>query len=260
MSRLMQFGINNAESSSVIERRRPADLFKKYLTVVQANSRELLDAVFRLRFQVYCVERGFEDAAAHPDGRERDEHDARSRHFVVLYRPARTRASTPVGTVRLILPHRGTDLPVLNLLSPSDRRRLDLPLASTAEISRVAVPRTFRKRLKSDLSRHPDQALRGRGSVREALNLLNFWLIRAVGTMTADEGITHFLAVMEPPLLRLLRRLGIEFHPIGGMVEHHGLRQPAWAATSNIIDGIKKLRPELWEVAFENRWKARGVY
>jgi N-acyl amino acid synthase of PEP-CTERM/exosortase system len=252
MSSLLQFGINNAESAAVVRKRKPADLFKKYLTVMHANSRELLDAVFRLRFQVYCLERGFEDAAAHPDGRERDEDDARSLHFVVLYRPMKARASIPAGTVRLILPRRGIDLPVLRLLSIRQRRRLDLPLTSTAEVSRFAVPREFRKRLTRDLSARPDHAFRTLGGAREAPNPLSFLLLRAVVTMTADQGITHILAMMEPPLLRLLGRLGIEFHPIGGMVEHHGLRQPVWGAMSNIIQGIKRHRPEVWDVAFED--------
>ena len=55
-----------------------SELFNRYLSVVPANSPSLLDQAFRLRFQVYCVERGFENPSDHPDGRERDRDDDRS--------------------------------------------------------------------------------------------------------------------------------------------------------------------------------------
>jgi N-acyl amino acid synthase of PEP-CTERM/exosortase system len=253
MPTLVKFAYRKNSASS--QARSPVDLFRTYLSVVEANSKELLDHVFRLRYQVYCVERGFENAAAYPDGRERDGDDWRSAHFLVLYRPAQAAQGTPVGTVRLILPRAGTLLPVLKLLRPADRRSIDLPLATTAEVSRFAVPRAFRKRLNEDWTRHPGVPSQPDSAACPLLGLLNFWLIRAVVTMTIRQGITHITAVMEPALLRLLRQLGVEFHPIGGVVEHHGLRQPVWAAMAAVIDGIQKRRPDLWEIAFDNAWE-----
>jgi N-acyl amino acid synthase of PEP-CTERM/exosortase system len=247
----MQTNFNSAKRNEFLISSRPLiNLFRRYFTVVQANSTELLDDVFRLRFQVYCLERGFENATAYPDGRERDHEDSRSSHFLVLYRPADDVDGAAVGTVRLILPRRGADLPVVKLLSTGERRKLDLPLNSTAEVSRFAVPRSFRKRLEHDLGKSLAS-----GAAKQALSLLNFWVIRAVTMMTADGGITHIVAMMEPALLRLLRRLGIEFHPMGRTIEHRGLRQPVWAATVNLTERIRQCRPELWEIAFDSGWE-----
>ena len=67
--------------------------------------------------------------------------------------------------------------------------------------------------------------------------------------MSAIGGITHIVAMMEPALLRLLRRLGIEFHPVGALVEHHGLRQPGWAAMAVLVERVKECHRELWEIA-----------
>jgi N-acyl amino acid synthase of PEP-CTERM/exosortase system len=254
MSTIASLISSDGNARNAIGRGAPIDLFRKHLSVIQARSAELLDDVFRLRFQVYCVERRFENPAEYPDGRERDEDDSRSNHFLVLYRPAHAVERMAVGTVRLILPRGGAELPVLRLLPARDRRKLDLPLESTAEVSRFAVPRAFRRRLKRDLAGHIGDGARSGSETWQLLGLLNFWLIRAVVTSTAKEQITHIVAVMEPALLRLLRRLGIEFHPMGGMVEHHGLRQPAWAPMSHIIDGIRRCRPELWDVAFDAGW------
>src|SRR5947207_6042873 len=44
----------------------------------------LLEQSYRLRHQVYCMERQFLDAAAHPDGRETDEFDEYSVHLGVV--------------------------------------------------------------------------------------------------------------------------------------------------------------------------------
>jgi N-acyl amino acid synthase of PEP-CTERM/exosortase system len=126
---------------------KSVELFGHYLTVVQANSKELLDSVFRLRFQVYCRERSFEDAAAYPDGRERDDDDPRSLHFLVLHSPT----NAAIGTVRLILPRRGADLPVLRLVGTEQQCRVHLPLETTAEVSRFAVAKAFRKGLQPAL-------------------------------------------------------------------------------------------------------------
>lgn len=229
------------------------ELFQKFFKIVPVNSRELLDQVFRLRFQVYCLERSFESPADHPDGRERDDDDGRSSHFLVLYRGEKCRQATAVGTVRLVLPRRGAELPVFRLLPHHDRRRIGLPISSTAEVSRFAVPRSFRRQLERDLGDQGGDAAAD-SIARLALELLNFWLVRGVVRMTATSGITHIVAMMEPALLRLLRRLGIQFHPMGRMVQHHGLRQPVWAAMTNVTNGIRRCRPELWEVAFDAGW------
>lgn len=45
------------------------DAYNKYFKVIRADSPELLDEVFRLRYQVYCIEHKFENQHDFPDGR-----------------------------------------------------------------------------------------------------------------------------------------------------------------------------------------------
>jgi N-acyl amino acid synthase of PEP-CTERM/exosortase system len=233
MSTAAPFEPISRTARSVAEESSLFDLFKRYLTVVPADSKELLDHVFRLRFQVYCVERGFENLAEHPDGREHDCDDGRSVHFLVLDRAT----GEPAGTVRLILPQIGNDLPVLRLTGTRDPC---LPLHTTAEVSRFAVAKAFRRPLEASwcCSRR-----------RTALPIITFGLIQAIVMMSAIGGITHIVAMMEPALLRLLRRMSIEFHPVGGLVEHHGLRQPGWAAMGHLAERVKECHRDLWEIA-----------
>jgi N-acyl amino acid synthase of PEP-CTERM/exosortase system len=234
--------------------RKSIEFLKQFTSVIHANSKELLDDVFRLRFQVYCLERGFEHATDYPDGRERDEDDCRSIHFLVLYRPAAAVSDVPVGTVRLIMPRSGKNLPVLKLTAARERRRIDFPLESTAEVSRFAIAKAFRSCLERDwrLRHRAGTAL----CERAAPPLLTYGLLRAVVMMSATSGITHIVAMMEPALIRLLGRLRIRFQPIGGPVEHHGLRQPVWAAMPELVDQVKRSHPELWELAMGAGWRA----
>ncbi len=225
----------------------PTDLFNHYLAVVPANSGELLDKAFRLRFQVYCLERGFEKAADYPDGRERDGDDRRSLHSLLLDRAT----GSAVGTVRLILPRGGDELPVSKLIGADPVHGAGLPLETTAEVSRFAVAKAFRAQLEEGWRPRPGHAAAARGERGPALQLLTFGLIRAVVMMSALGEITHIVAMMEPALLRLLRRLGIAFHPLGKLVNHHGLRQPGWALIEHLIACITECRPELGEIIAE---------
>jgi N-acyl amino acid synthase of PEP-CTERM/exosortase system len=218
---------------------RLIDDFREWIGIVPANSRELLDYAYRLRFQVYCLERGFEDAAQYPDGRERDADDARSMHCLLISRPTRM----VLGTVRLILPQCGRSLPVSRMVG-SRWRGLDLPVGTTAEVSRFAIAKAVRRQMEPCMPN-------SRVGARQTLPLLSLGLIQAAVMMGLSRGITHVVAAMEPPLLRLLARFGVEFHPIGEPIDHHGLRQPSWATGSDVIVRLKQLLPEFWECALE---------
>ena len=100
-----------------------SELFNRYLSVVPADTPSLLDQAFRLRFQVYCVERGFENPADHPDGRERDRDDDRSLHSLLIDRAT----GSAVGTVRLILPRAVMSCRCSGSLEPSEQSATALP-------------------------------------------------------------------------------------------------------------------------------------
>src|SRR6266436_1796399 len=85
----------------------------RYFEVVPAAfTPGLLDEVYKLRYQVYCVEHSFEDAADHPTGRETDCHDPFSQHVALVCRSS----GEVVGTGRLIFPS-GQAVPCLPLLA-----------------------------------------------------------------------------------------------------------------------------------------------
>ena len=228
-------------------RARLKDLYDRYFEIIPAQTAEQLTASFRLRYEVYCVENPFEDPAENPDGLESDFNDARALHSLLVHRAT----GDLVGTVRLVLPYldkSGMGLPIRNIcdheLLAEDNPTL--PWASTAEISRFAVSKKLRQRVTDlpvaggDLPPETD--------TRRRIPDTSLGLMQAVIAMASASGITHLCAVMDPTLLRMLRRLGMDFPSLGPLVKHHGLRQPCYA---NLDTGLAKTwlaRREVWEL------------
>ncbi len=195
--------------------------------LVFPRSPDQLDDVFRLRYQVYCLERGFEPAR---NGRESDRFDPFARHALV-----RDRAShQPVGTVRLVPPAPGDSLlpfPINKVCDPGLLRHL--PRARTAEISRFALSKNYRT----------DRGVTGL--------LLRLFLMRGVIALSGELGLTHWCALMEPCLMRLLRASSIHFQTRGPPVEHHGLRQPAGAVVADVLTSSAREQPLFWDFVTE---------
>jgi N-acyl amino acid synthase of PEP-CTERM/exosortase system len=225
--------------------------YERYFKVLKADTPSLLDQVYRLRYQVYCVENPFEDPAEHCDGRERDEYDERSAHILLVHRDS----GEAIGTARLILPRRDDrpqgPLPMQQLLAPDDRRALQrLPLRRTAEISRFAVGKDLRclwrtrpahRAAFSDLSRE------FQASERLLMRYITFGLLRGILDACMDHAILYLAAVMEPALIRALARFGLDFEPIGGRVDYHGIRQPCIARLANLIERVRGRHMPLWQ-------------
>lgn len=218
-------------------------LYAQYFEAVPANTPALLDAAYALRYRVYCVEHPFEDARTTRDEREIDAYDAHSVHAVLLYRPS----SEVAGCVRLILPTPELGLaalPLRALLGPGERRRLGtLPRYSTAEISRYAVSKAFRRRAGEDLYPDVDADLSPADARRLAPHM-TLGLFRGVATLADAHGVTHLCAAMAPALLRLLERFGLAFERLGPPIEYHGLRQPCLAELDALREGLSRTREE----------------
>jgi N-acyl amino acid synthase of PEP-CTERM/exosortase system len=213
-------------------------LYDGLFSVVPADTPELLDAAHALRYQVYCVEHAFEDPAQQSGGREKDRYDAQSVHAVLISKTS----GDVVGCVRLILPACGAapgSLPIRDLLSPTDGRRLDrFGTQRTAEISRYAIAKKYRRREGESL--YPDVAWRDPPAheLRRLVPHMSLGLMRGVCLMAAQHDIETVCAAMSPPLLRLLERFGLVFQRLGPAIEYHGLRQPCVADGEQLLAGM----------------------
>lgn len=230
--------------------RKLRDVYSEYFDVVRADTPELVREAYRLRYQVYCVENAFENPAEHPDGLESDEFDDHSLQSLLVHRAS----GTVAGTVRLILPQPGRPglgLPMLTLCRDSELRSGKLlPRESTAEISRFAISKAFRRRAE-DLGATGAAPVLPRGAERRVIPHITLGLMKAVAWMSHEYGVTHLCAVMEPALLRLISRFGLFFTPLGPLVSHHGQRQPCYATVEALGRGVLSHRPEALDLITE---------
>ena len=213
-----------------------------------AETEELLAEAHRLRYQVYCVEHDFLDPADNPGGLERDKYDAHSAQALLRHRAS----GATVGTIRLVLHKPGATSGSLPFHEVCERAKdIDssvLPLETTAELSRFAISRAFRRRVGDGdygLPNEPDELLKDGRRVIPHITLGLMTLALRIGVV---RGVTHICAVMDPALLRLLTRFGIHFEPLGPTVDYHGWRQPCYAELREFFARIERERPDVWEV------------
>jgi N-acyl amino acid synthase of PEP-CTERM/exosortase system len=186
-----------------------------------------LQEAYELRWQVYCVERGFLEGQ---NGVERDEYDDFARHAVLRWR----QTGEVVGTVRVVLPKTppgGDDFPLQHVCDSAVL--CELPRTTIGEVSRFALAKQLTRQVRSMSA--------------ETCSLLRLALIRGAVWLSAEAGHTHWVAVMEPTLLRLLRATGIHFQSLGPPVEYHGLRQPAVAELVPTMARLAREQPVIWD-------------
>jgi N-acyl amino acid synthase of PEP-CTERM/exosortase system len=231
-----------------------AATFNKFFSMVPATPPGLLEQVYKLRYQVYCLETGFENSEDFPDGQEKDEFDDRSEHYLIQHLETKDYAAT----TRLILPdnenpnrpfplerHSRIDRP--DILQPIARRRL-------AEVSRFCVSKDFKRRLgevgtiAGFSGDHDQDHYFFKEEERRTFPLITLALIACLVRITVQHETTHWYSTMEPTLIRFLKHLGIHFTPIGPPTEYHGKRIPCIIEVQSLLDGVKAKNSQGWNL------------
>lgn len=230
-------------------------IFNAVFNVQLATSLDVIDEVFALRYQVYCIDRPFEDPDCFADKREHDAYDPRSAHALIRHGIT----GDSVASVRLVMAgdtQEQASFPMedrcIHHMDPPARQAFsDARRDQVAEISRMAVSREFRRRLNEykSVSGISEQAYYSDSeSGRRAMPYISLGLFSAILRMSVKHNITHWMAVMEPAQLRLLKRFGVEFDHVGPVMEYHGRRRPAFTEAAALIERIKQRRPDVWSL------------
>jgi N-acyl-L-homoserine lactone synthetase len=196
---------------------------KEEFSIEKADRADLVREACELRYQVYCLERNFEA----PQGQiETDDFDDRSRHVVLRHRAS----GKVIGTVRLVLmypaaPH--DSFPLQRVCDASFLNRV--PLSGIAEISRFAISKELRI------------------ASPAAQGMLRLALVRGLVDLSGELGLTHWCAMMEPSLLRLLRATAMHFEAHGPLVDHHGMRQPSFTSLDAFLGRVEREHPAIWD-------------
>lgn len=230
----------------------PDDLFDNYFQwfrVSIATTAEEIEEAHRIRYQVYCVETEFLKREDNPGGLEIDPFDAHSDQALLIHRPTDLTA----GTVRLVRPSMSKDhggLPARIASEALQNLRERLPLETTGEISRFAISKAFRQRQNDALfgALTEEQRAEAQAQIRRAIPHITLGLMQAIFVMSLRHNMTHLCAIIDPALLRLLSRLGLDFIAEGELVEFHGMRQPVWCEIESFLSGIYERRPDIWDI------------
>lgn len=210
------------------------------LVSIDADTRELQEKSFRIRYQVYCLEKGYENPDKYPDGLEIDSFDSHSLHTLLEHRPS----GCVVGTTRLVLPiaPRSEWSFPLQLVCAQNRisTSRSFPINETAEVSRFCISKQIRTN-RSINSRDE----KTHGASQAALDM-TIALMEGIVRRSVEAGVTHLCAAMEPSLLRLLARLSIYFRPFGPLVDFHGKRQPCWENLLVLLDRVYREQKDIW--------------
>ncbi|MBT1074686.1 PEP-CTERM/exosortase system-associated acyltransferase [Geobacter grbiciae] len=225
------------------------DYFNLLYSVVPAETDELVKETYRLRYQVYCIENEFEPPESSHQ-METDEFDDNSVHSIIKY----NKSGQSLGSVRMILPNQDDytrSFPIQKICGHSiftDRKLFSI--YKPIEISRFCLSKELRSKAKP--CKHSCIKLAS-SSAPFSSSLLNqcgpiLGLIRGLIQMSSENHVTHWFAIMEPSLIRLLAKLSIYFKPTGSLINYHGMRQPCYIELSELLRRVYSEQPLVWEV------------
>jgi len=204
-----------------------------------------LSETFKLRFQVYCLERSFLTPEAYPAGSESDAYDAYSEHF-----SAYGRQQQIAGSVRLARwsPELGYPFqhhcPVFSdaWLPPNEEAR---------EISRLVVSKDYRRRQEDNwlgiAETNPLDLPEDLAAKRGGHPIIVLGLYRAMYQYSKRNGIRYWYAAMERSLARLLGRYGFDFKPIGPQIDYYGPVTVYIASLADLEAKVSAENPDLFK-------------
>jgi N-acyl-L-homoserine lactone synthetase len=149
----------------------------------RAQTEDEMTAIYKLRYEVYCLEKRYLNADDYPDHLEHDEWDKYSVHFIAKSN------DNIVGTVRLI-----KESPIgFPIEKHFGIKRTEVPTKVFAEGSRFIVRSQFRK------------------SIFKIANGLNRCIIEAC----IEEGITDLYIILDERLYAAYTRIGLVLEEVG---------------------------------------------
>ena len=216
----------------------------------EADSEDLKKKIFRLRYEVYALEFGFENPLDFPDKLEQDEYDAHSIHFAAF-----NEYDEVIGTVRMIR-NSEKGFPVEHASKITEFH--DKPGSDyITEVSRLAVSKTLRRRPEDCMHGVESYIPQSQGGVFDKKNETNKFiekrekpvvilgLYKLVYLKCKELGITHMYMITEDKLFHALYKFGFIFSKVGEPVEYHGKRTPFATSWDAIEKHMHKNHKEL---------------
>jgi len=209
------------------EKQTLTETFHRYFELVPATTKQLRDEAFKIRYEVYCEELGYENPEDFPDQLEQDCFDANSLHYLLKHKASQEFAAC----VRLAMVDSNNALPFESTCGDTlyldTARPASLAANTSVEISRLAVRSQFRKRSGEQNKPFSIDSPKAESDERRTnYPLITYGLYMACFAGSLHHHLDNVFVMMETRLARRLRIVGIEFGQVGHPVEHRGLRAP----------------------------------
>ncbi len=220
--------------------------YNEFFYVAKVNTPELLDQAFKLRYDVYIKDCGYEFHNPYAlDEIEKDNYDEQAYHCLLFHKPS----NTPIGYIRLI-PYKessGYRLPIESFGINFNKSIIgELRNPELGEISRMAIHPSFRRRLSDKLYLFEDYQASTDGRFR--VNYLPACLVLACGALMNDNHIEYSVALMEHKLTVLIKKYGVLTKKIGDSIKLNGIRAPYMMTTQKIYDNLTFDFKELYNI------------
>lgn len=222
--------------------------FNTYFEMLPADTDELKQEVYKLRYQVYCLEKGF--LANREDGFEYDEYDEYSSHYLIRHRAS----DSFMATTRLILPDKQHPEKLFPLEAYNQIENIDLiknlRRNNLGEMSRFCVSKQFRRRANEQnlIITNEAEDTRLQKEKADSPNL-TLALFACAIRMSSEHNIYHWYAIMEPSLRKVIAALGINFVQLGPAIasDHYfGLRAPYVIKVDDLLNDVAERDLDHW--------------
>ncbi|NDY73826.1 PEP-CTERM/exosortase system-associated acyltransferase [Desulfobacter hydrogenophilus] len=214
---------------------------------------DILKDTFRMRYEVYVDEFGFENKHDHPDGLEKDEYEKESIHFACL-----NETDSVVGTIRLVL-NSDKGFPIEHATKLNFTGEKPEP-NKTGEISRLTVTKDLRRRkedgmygVESYLKKKEGGVLPDDGTIPKEMEgrknpIIVLGLYQVMLHESLRQGLTHWYMITEKKIFYALKKYGFLFQQIGVPVQYHGERIPYFANIHELLVDLKQTDAGMYDL------------
>lgn len=215
--------------------------------VAGPTSSAMVKEIFSLRYEIYCVERGFLPAESFSSGLETDAYDDCSTHFAGY-----NMENQIVGSVRLVQPPIAQCFPFEEHCPVFDTFKFP-PRQQTGEISRLVVRKSYRRRRGDSMQGVSKEFLENQNGpmvvepTKSESNQrkgdsprLLLGLYREMYRHSKANGVRYWYAAMERSLAFSLRKMGFTFIPIGPTTDYYGPVTPFMVDLNELNDTLRK--------------------
>ena len=208
---------------------------------------------FRMRYEVYVQEFGFEKREDHPDGFETDDYEKESIHFACL-----NENDSVIGTIRLVL-NSEKGFPIEHAVKTTFIGKKPHP-SKIAEISRLTVSKDLRRRkedgmygVESYIKEKEGGVLPDDGTIPEEMKgrknpIIVLGLYQVMYHESKRRGLTHWYMITEKKVFYALKKYGFLFHQIGDPVQYHGERIPYLGNIDEIEKDLYRSNPDMVKI------------